>query len=39
MGIMGLGAENGDEVTVQAEGPDEEQAVKAMGAYLTGEKQ
>lgn len=39
VGIMGLGAEKGNEVTVKAEGPDEEQAVKAMGAYLTGEKQ
>ena len=39
VGLMGLGAENGHEVTVRAEGPDEEQAVKAVGAYLTGEKQ
>ena len=39
VGLMGLGAEKGDEVTIQAEGPDEEQAVKALGAYLTGEKQ
>ena len=32
--LMGLGARKGDEVTVSAEGPDEEAAIAKMEAYF-----
>ena len=37
MGMMALGLALGDSVTVWAEGLDEEEAVSAVAAFLTGE--
>ena len=37
MGMMALGLALGDSVTVSADGPDEEEAVNAMAAFITGE--
>lgn len=36
MGMMSLGLDNGDQVTVTAEGTDEEVAVDAIEKYLIG---
>lgn len=36
MGMMSLGLDNGDQVTVTAEGTDEEAAVDAIENYLIG---
>ena len=36
MGVMMLAAGPGSTVTVDAEGPDEEQAVEAIGALIVG---
>lgn len=36
MGMMSLGLDNGDQVTVTAEGTDEEAAADAIGNYLIG---
>ena len=36
MGVMMLAAGPGSTVTVDAEGPDEEQAVEAIGALIAG---
>lgn len=36
MGMMALGVSNGVELVVSAEGEDEEAAVQALSAYLTG---
>ena len=36
MGMMALGLALGDDVTIEANGPDEEEAVQAMAAYLMG---
>lgn len=36
MGMMSLGLDNGDQVTVTAEGTDEEAAVDAIEKYLIG---
>lgn len=36
MGMMSLGLDNGDQVTVSAEGTDEEAAVDAIEKYLIG---
>ena len=33
---MALGLALGDDVTIEANGPDEEEAVQAMAAYLMG---
>jgi catabolite repression HPr-like protein len=38
MGMMSLTLKTDDEVEVEAEGPDEEEAVKAIEAYLSGEQ-
>lgn len=35
LGLMGLGASAGTPLCVRAEGPDEEQVVAAIGAFLT----
>lgn len=35
MGMMSLGLTNGDELTVQAEGEDEEAAVEGISKFLT----
>ena len=37
MGMMSLGLDNGDQVTVTAEGTDEGEAVDAIEKYLQGE--
>ncbi|MBQ7515322.1 MAG: HPr family phosphocarrier protein [Schwartzia sp.] len=37
MGLMALGAEAGTPLTIRADGPEAEQAVKAIGAFLTGQ--
>ena len=37
MGVMRLGAGRGDAVKVLAEGPDEEEAVEALAAFVAGE--
>ena len=36
MGMMALGLALGDEVTIEAEGPDEDAALEAMAAFLEG---
>ena len=36
MGMMSLGLDNGDQVTVTAEGTDEGEAVDAIEKYLQG---
>lgn len=36
MGMMALGVNNGVELLISAEGEDEEAAVEAISAYLTG---
>lgn len=36
MGMMSLGLDNGDQVTVTAEGTDEDEAVEAIENYLCG---
>lgn len=36
MGMMSLGLDNGDQVTVTAEGTDEDEAVEAIEKYLCG---
>ncbi len=36
MGMMSLGLDNGDQVTVTAEGTDENEAVDAIEKYLRG---
>ncbi|MDE5748438.1 MAG: HPr family phosphocarrier protein [Acetatifactor sp.] len=36
MGMMSLGLDNGDQVTVTAEGTDEDEAVDAIEKYLCG---
>lgn len=36
MGMMSLGLDNGDQVTVTAEGTDEDEAVAAIENYLCG---
>lgn len=36
MGMMALGVNNGAELTVSADGADEEAAVQAISEYLTG---
>ena len=36
MGMMALGLALGDDVTIEANGPDEEDAVLAMTAFLEG---
>ena len=36
MGMMSLGLDNGEQVTVTAEGTDEDEAVKAIEQYLCG---
>ncbi len=38
MGMMTLGLDNGENVTITADGPDEEQALKSVVAYLTQDK-
>ncbi len=35
MGMMALGIDNGEEITVTANGQDEEEAIAAIEAYLT----
>ena len=39
MGMMALGLALGDNVTIEAVGPDEEDAVQAMAAYLEGDQE
>lgn len=34
MGMMTLGIDNGDDVIITADGPDEEEAVEKLGKYL-----
>ena len=36
LGLMGLGASAGTPLTIRAEGPEEEQVLSAIGAFLTG---
>lgn len=36
MGLMMLAAPQGTEITIQAEGPDAEQAIEALGALVSG---
>lgn len=36
MGMMALGLDNGEEITIIANGQDEEEAMKAVVDYLTG---
>lgn len=38
MGMMSLKLKNGDEVTVSAEGSDEEKAIEGIEKYLSGEE-
>ena len=38
MGMMALGLENGENVTIHAEGPDESDALESMREYLTQDK-
>lgn len=38
MGMMSLGLDSGEMVTVIADGPDEEEAVADMADYLSGRK-
>ena len=35
MGMMALGLDNGENVTIHAEGPDEEEAMENIREYLT----
>ena len=35
MGMMTLGIDNGDDVTVTADGPDEAEAVEKLSSYLS----
>ena len=37
MGMMSMGMDVGDHLTVSANGPDEEEALKGIEAYLSGE--
>jgi phosphotransferase system HPr (HPr) family protein len=37
MGIMALGALEGDKIKVRAQGPDEEKAAEAVAAVVSGE--
>ncbi len=37
MGVMALGAVEGDTVKITAEGPDEEAAAEALAAFVSGE--
>ncbi|MBO5281607.1 MAG: HPr family phosphocarrier protein [Lachnospiraceae bacterium] len=39
MGMMSLGLDNGEQVTVTAEGSDEDKAVEAIEQYLCGVEQ
>ena len=39
MGMMGLGLDLGESVTVSADGPDEEQAVEGIVDFLSGKEQ
>lgn len=36
LGLMGLGASAGTPLNIRAEGPEEEQVMSAIGAFLTG---
>lgn len=36
MGMMSLGLENGEEVTIQADGQDEATAIDGVGGFLQG---
>lgn len=36
MGLMGLGATKGTQITVKVEGPDEDEAAKAVEDFLKG---
>lgn len=36
MGVMGLALKQGDEITLTCDGPDEEEAVKALETFLKG---
>nr|MCR5503446.1 HPr family phosphocarrier protein [Lachnospiraceae bacterium] len=38
MGMMSLTLKSGDEVTIEAEGRDEEAAIADLEAYLSGEQ-
>ncbi len=38
MGMMSLGLTNGDELTISAEGTDEEKAVEGLASYLNESK-
>ena len=38
MGMMTLGLDLGDAITVSAQGPDEDQALEALVGYLTGKQ-
>lgn len=38
MGMMSLGFADGEPITVQAEGPDEEKACEQLAAYIQNEK-
>ena len=38
MGMMNFQASDGQEVTIQAEGPDQEEAIEAMVRCLTGKE-
>lgn len=37
MGMMSLGLENGEKLTVSAEGTDEQEAIEGIGHFLSGE--
>ena len=38
MGMMSLGLDNGEQVTVEAEGPDEQEALDGLCSYLKNEQ-
>ncbi len=38
MGMMTLGLDSGDAITISAQGPDEDQALEALVGYLTGKQ-
>ena len=38
MGMMSLGLDNGEEVEISAEGPDEAEAIQSLKSYLTKDK-
>ena len=38
MGMMALGLDNGEEVLITADGPDEDEALGELKAYLTKDK-